>query len=1216
MPSTLDEGTSRMTPSSSTAHRLRTTMILTALCAAVAACGGGGGGGGAGGSDPVGTPSPSPVPSPGPSPAPAPTPIPGPNLPPTASFTGGGIALPPNAAVSFTATSTDPEGLTVGQMTHTWVLVARPAGSSAALTSSTGTTVSVTPDVVGTYEVRLVSSDGPNASAPQQRSFTVAAVNAAPTAVIAPIPSGIIAGRTVTLTAVSTDPEGVTPAQMVHTWSLVGEPTGNSGGLSSTTGTSVTLRPTVGGAYAVRLVSSDGVNNSAPVSAPFTILPNTPPVAQMSAVPGGTLLTGVPLSFNSTGSADPDGDAITTTWTLTGPSGTLSSPSAATVGFTPTAPGSYTLQLVVSDGLANTSTSRNFAVAGNGIPTSVITSPTGAQLAIGGTKTFSASTSTDPEGQTLTHQWTLVSAPAGSTAALSAGTGTSVTLSPTVPGNYTVRLVSNDGVNDSLGTTQVVTLNSPPSVSFTVSGSNGTPIQAGDVVTAASTSVDPEGQSLVLSWALTRPAGSTAVLSSTTAVNPTFIADVAGVYSLSLTANDNVNPPVVNATPTSITVASQPGAVACSAQGGVPATAGRFAAPPPGPAEGMVSVGTTGANGGNTVCFQRSVFESIRGTDLMTSGRGSFHYFEVRRAGPVAVGVVADNAPLAVRDATNGLLPDLVSSVIVSDNRVSMGTVSQSFQLEGVGALAHFGMAVDYRDTNPIVYVVGQPSSRLDNSAACQAAFNASPRGVCVVARFRLDTTAGLRLYAYGRTEGTNQARLTINGMESGPANQAREPSLSESAVRAAIRASWINGDAPLPPASLDTRPPALDTGLNPQWPVSTGGAAAVAALAQPVVNRVGFGTAVLRRNATAGFRTSFNATATIDGTPSTTFVWAANGNIVANQTAGTLDLVASGLNALPVGRHRIEARVTNNGVVGFTAFQLVILDPTQTLANPDEDFDGDGRTYDQEAAASPATDPANADTNGDAIADGVGPAPPGTTAVRLTRELGVTGQGIALQEDGLGAYFSDLLNANCERTLLPAPSVGAPDRSYCFKRGVRANVGVPAGSFRYFEATRQTALTTPNMGAGIISATGALDPFCCFTSDNSLDPQTPPSITANWASSFWRRLVNVQGANWGAASPTLGIAVDHRTAGTVIVTFVYRTTGGLTTTTSSPITLTGFPGDPIPFIFGHPQDGSPLAASQTVNFGLQPFVYSADLRALLGGSVVPGIGDHQRPLP
>jgi mono/diheme cytochrome c family protein len=53
-----------------------------------------------------------------------------------------------------------------------------------------------------------------------------------------------------------------------------------------------------------------------------------------------------------------------------------------------------------------------------------------------------------------------------------------------------------------------------------------------------STSSDPEGAALTYAWTLQAPAGSSASLSSATASQPTFVADMAGAYTAVLTVSD------------------------------------------------------------------------------------------------------------------------------------------------------------------------------------------------------------------------------------------------------------------------------------------------------------------------------------------------------------------------------------------------------------------------------------------------------------------------------------------------------------------------------------------------------------------------------------------------------------------------------------------------------------------------------------------------------
>lgn len=66
-----------------------------------------------------------------------------------------------------------------GILSYTWTLVARPAGSSAVLSDSTGVTTSFTADQAGSYRVRLMVSDGTRDSQPVEHTVTAFAAGAA-----------------------------------------------------------------------------------------------------------------------------------------------------------------------------------------------------------------------------------------------------------------------------------------------------------------------------------------------------------------------------------------------------------------------------------------------------------------------------------------------------------------------------------------------------------------------------------------------------------------------------------------------------------------------------------------------------------------------------------------------------------------------------------------------------------------------------------------------------------------------------------------------------------------------------------------------------------------------------------------------------------------------------------------------------------------------------
>jgi len=149
----------------------------------------------------------------------------------------------------------------------------------------------------------------------------------------------------------------------------------------------------------------------------------------------------------------------------------------------------------------------------------------------------------------VTYLWT-ISAPAGSSAALTDPTIVNPTFTPDVAGVYTVQLVVNDGASDSVPDTVTVTTNFPPVANAGVDQM----VTPGSMVTLdGSGSSDPDttpNPTLTYSWLLSAPAGSGATLSDPTIVNPTFTADVAGDYVVELTVNDGW----VDSAPDSVTI--------------------------------------------------------------------------------------------------------------------------------------------------------------------------------------------------------------------------------------------------------------------------------------------------------------------------------------------------------------------------------------------------------------------------------------------------------------------------------------------------------------------------------------------------------------------------------------------------------------------------------------------------------------------------------------
>ncbi len=251
--------------------------------------------------------------------------------------------------------------------------------------------------------------------------------------------------------------------------------------------------------------------------------PNQVPVASFSASPSPALV-GQPVSFNGTGSYDPDGNVVSWSWNF----GDGNSGSGATPTHAYAAAGTYTVTLTVQDNDGATGSIGHTLTIGataNQPPTASFTASSSPAL-VGQTVTFNGTGSYDPDGSIVSWSWNFGDGIIAS--------GVTPTHAYAAAGTYTITLTvqDNGGATGSIGHTLTINpaANQPPTASFTTSPS---PALVGQTVTFnATASADADGSIVYYSWAFGDSASGTGVMVS-------HAYSSAGTYAATLTVQDN-----------------------------------------------------------------------------------------------------------------------------------------------------------------------------------------------------------------------------------------------------------------------------------------------------------------------------------------------------------------------------------------------------------------------------------------------------------------------------------------------------------------------------------------------------------------------------------------------------------------------------------------------------------------------------------------------------
>ena len=431
----------------------------------------------------------------------------------------------------------DPNG---DDLAFLWTVMVAPEGAAPTFDDSTAPTAVFTPDLPGLYELSLRASDSSESCT---SSFQVTVIDTTPN--LPPICNSggdlsIELGETAVLDGSGTiDPDG---DELSYQWLVYEGPGAIPPEIDSATSAVARVTPTSSGVYTLSFTAFDEEESCSEwivldVQVPE---PNGPPTCSLEST--GDLLIGDDANFDASGSSDPDGDALSVSWILDATPDS-STATLVTDGFsasiTADSPGDYTVSILITDGVETCSSSTTVTASSDNLaPICDVSAPESGS--VGEPFALDASGSSDPDGDTLDFDWSVLSRPDPSSATLTDGRAAIAGFVPDAAGTYVFQVVVSDGSETCSST---VSVSIPANESPTCEAGPDLDVPVGEFVALDATeTTDPDGDDLSFYWtAIERPDGSVSGILDRDTTTARFVPDIAGRYVFEVTADDGLD---------------------------------------------------------------------------------------------------------------------------------------------------------------------------------------------------------------------------------------------------------------------------------------------------------------------------------------------------------------------------------------------------------------------------------------------------------------------------------------------------------------------------------------------------------------------------------------------------------------------------------------------------------------------------------------------------